>query len=642
MAEHKGELRRRVGNTVALVAVCVLICGIAFAGAIVFLMPGEQEQVAPVGAATPDRRVTQPVAAPLPVKPPGTKPAAKGYPCQGYSGLQKKVPLKMVLEDTFAWGNNPPYKAGNGAGDIKWESNPYQDPSWHLWLHSLRWLGNGIDHTKAGNAAARTHTLAIIRDWIKDNPFPWKNDASASESTMHRTNVLICARQALLTGLHAKKLPAQYKWLDEALLTHAQYMIDHWSGSRNHGTDESIALFGVGCTFGREDLMKKAVGRLNEGVVQSIDSQGTTNEQSVGYAGFNYRLWGRAAAVVRGCGIDPGPAIDARRKLLAEWMALATKPNGELFQIGNSTREKVASVPGTPWEFVATKGKSGPRPEHRTGIFKGGFIFGRTGWGEKRPFDEESAYSIRFGPSKKYHGHDDHMSINYNWHGQDVLIDPGYYGYKQGDLQNWAPSQAAHNVMTIPTAQGKLVPTRLVGSVSTPNSDYYELADEPAEGVSRSRDILVLKDPDVVIALDRGESGSNQRYETLWHLPPGQTVTVQSPTTAVATGAKMRTHLFQIPFGATTGTTTVEQGKSNPAQGWYLADIFNAKPAPVVKFTQTGQNARILSVIAPAASGEQVSYSTRSAGTNFFVDLTVGTRKVTVKVAPDGRLTRMN
>ncbi|MET7280421.1 heparinase II/III family protein [Kribbella sp. NPDC005582] len=641
MAGHKAELRRRVGNTVALIAVCVLICGIAFTGAVVFLMPSDKAHLAPVGTARPAPRGTQPVAAPIPAAP-GTKPAARGYACPGYSGLQTKIPLPSLLADTFAWGNNPPYKIGNGAGDIKWESNPYNDPSWHLWVHSLRWLGNGIDAGRAGNSTAMKHSLTIIQDWVKDNPFPWKSNPSASESTMHRTNVLICTRQALLTVLHARTLPAQYKWLDDALLTHARYIIEHWSGIRNHGTDESIALFGVGCTFDRADLKKKAIDRFNAAVVQSIDSEGSTNEQSVGYAGFNYRLWGRAAEVVRRCGDDPGPAIESRRKLLADWMALATKPNGELFQIGNTTQEEVKTEPGTPWEFVATQGAKGPRPDRRTGIFRAGYIFGRTGWGEHRPYDEESAYSIRFGQSMKYHGHDDHTSINYNWHGQDVLIDPGYYGYKKGDLQNWAPSQAAHNVMTIPTAKTKLAPTRLVGSVSTANSDYYELADEPAEGVSRSRDLLILKDPDLVISLDRAESAGSQRYETLWHLPPGQSVTVQSPTTAVATGGGMQTHLFQIPFGETTGTTTVEQGKSNPAQGWYLPDIFHAKPAPVVKFTQTGLNARILSVVAPSATGEKVSYSTRSAGTNFFVELTVGAQKITVKVTPDGRLTRMN
>ncbi|MFF1822849.1 heparinase II/III family protein [Kribbella sp. NPDC058245] len=641
MAQHK-QLRRKVGNTVALITACVLVCGIAFAGAVILL--GENRRLTASGAPSSSPLRQAPTAVPSPGAKKPAKPVASGYACPGYSGLQKSVLLPMMLNDTFAWGNNAAYKVGNGSGDIKWESDPYTDPSWHLWLHSLRWLGNGIDSTRAGNAKAkaRNHTLGIIQDWVKDNPFPWKNDASASESTMHRTNVLICTRQALLTGLHTRTLPAQYKWLDDALLTHAQYMIDHWSGIRNHGTDESIALFGVGCTFGRQDLMTKARDRLNSAVVQSIDAEGTTNEQSVGYAGFNYRLWGRAAEVVRRCGVDPGPAIEARRKLLADWMALATKPNGELFQIGNTTQEKVHSEPGTPWEFVATQGKSGPHPVRRTGIFKGGFIFGRTGWGEQRAFGAESAYSIRFGPAALYHGHDDHTSINYNWHGQDILIDPGYYGYKKGDVQDWAPSQAAHNVMTIPTAQSKKVPTRLVGSASTSNSDYYELADQPAEGVNRARDLLVLKDPDVVIALDRGVSSSEQRYETLWHLPPGQNVTVQSPTTAVATGGKVQTHLFQIPFSDVNGTTTVEQGKSNPAQGWYLPDIFHTKPAPVVKFTQTGQNARILSVIAPAATGEQVSYTTRSAGPNFFVDLTVGATKVTIKVTPDGRLTRMN
>src|SRR5689334_14352227 len=127
-------------------------------------MPSDKAHLAPVGTTRPAPRVTQPVAAPIPAAP-GTKPAAKGYACPGYSGLQTKIPLPSLLADTFAWGNNPPYKIGNGAGDIKWESNPYNDPSWHLWVHSLRWLGNGIDAGRAGNSTAMKHSLTIIQDW---------------------------------------------------------------------------------------------------------------------------------------------------------------------------------------------------------------------------------------------------------------------------------------------------------------------------------------------------------------------------------------------------------------------------------------------------------------------------------------------
>jgi hypothetical protein len=62
----------------------------------------------------------------------------------------------------------------------------------------------------------------------------------------------------------------------------------------------------------------------------------------------------------------------------------------------------------------------------------------------------------------------------------------------------------------------------------------------------------------------------------------------------------------------------------------------------VVKFSRNGTNATILSAIVPAGSTETVTYKTRTVGTMFFVDLTVGARKTTVRVLPDGRLSRIN
>ncbi len=566
-----------------------------------------------------------------------------GYPCQGFSGIEKKVPLPALMTDTFAWGNNAPYQVGNGKGDIKWDSDPYKNLSWHLWLHSLRWLGNGVHAIKNGDRKATQRVLAIVQDWTRDNPFSWKSNTSASESTMHRTNVLICVRQSLLTQLKAKQLPPQYKWLDDALLTHARYLIDNWSGAHNHGTDQSIALLGVGCTYGRNDLMQLAATRLNKAVKTAIDDDGSTNEQSVGYADFNYRLWGRAADRLKDCGVDPGPEIENRRQALGEWLATATTSTGYMHQIGNTGHQKLPSVPGTPMEFVGTQGKKGKKPRLRTAIYKAGYVFGRTGWGEKRPFAEESTYSLRFGLARRWHGHQDHTAITYNWKGHDILIDPGYGGHQSEARQEWAKGPAAHNQLTIPTAKAKNPVTRLVGAVSTPNSDYFELSDQPAEGVDRTRDVLVLKDPDLVITLDRASSGSSQRYETLWHLPPGDKVAVESPTTAVATrpGDAVRTHLLHVQVDGDTGTTTVEEGSQNPPQGWFFKDIFTVSPAPVVKFAHTGQNARILSAIVPAKASEQVSYTTRQAGANVVLELLVGAQRVSVKITPEGRLTRL-
>lgn len=652
---------RRWGTTVALTVVCVLVCGVAFAGAVTLLMPGARNRGTPVAAVDPPARSTQtpdprsptPIDEPLPgvdtpaAPPPATPVKNTGtYACPGFSGIETKVPVPMILADTFSWGDDPPYQVGNGSGDINWRSDPYHKPSWYMWLHSLRWLGQGIEAAHKGDRKALTHVMAIIQDWVRDNPFPWKGDVGAWESTMHRTNVLICARQAVLAGLHVRSLPAQYSWLDQSLLDHAQFMTENWGGPSNHGTDESIAMFGVGCTLGRTDLKNLALERLTTAITTAIDPQGSTNEQSVGYAMFNYLLWGRATTALQRCGAKPGLVIDERRRALAEWLALATKSTGDLQQVGDAVRQKPADTAGTPLEYVGTLGKRGTKPARRTAVFDAGYVFGRTGWGETRPFTQESTYSIRFGPGRRLHGHDDHMSITYTSHGRDILIDPGHSGYQLDKWQAWTKSQAAHNVMTIPSAKTAPVETRLVRAAMAPTSEYYTLADRPAADLDRTRDVLVLKDPDLIVTLDRGQAPTDQRYETLWHLAPDQKVTVQSPTTAIASkpGDTSKTYLLQIPYRQQlpADAITVVQGRQDPVQGWYFPDIFHKSPAPVVKFNRNGTSATILSAIVPAATGEKVAFSTQTVGTMFYVNLTVGARKTTIRVSPDGRLTRIN
>jgi hypothetical protein len=659
---------RRVGRTVALTLACLLVCCVAFAGAVFVLIPGARDggatavagespapsspQPKPSTTSSPTPSLPGSPEEPLPgvdtpaTPPPSTPVANTGtYECTGYSGIA--LPLPQVMTDTFSWGTDPPYKVGNGQGNINWRSNPYKKPSWYMWLHSLRWLGRGIEAGGRGDRKALTHVMAIIHDWVQDNPYSWKGDIGAWEATMHRTNVLLCARQAVLTGLHVTKLPQQYAWLDKALLDHAQFMIVNWSGKSNHGTDESIALFGVGCTLKRPELKSLAVERLTEAITTAIDPQGSTNEQSVGYGMFNYLLWGRATTALQRCGSDPGPVIGQRRAALSEWLALATKSTGELQQIGDAVRQKPTGAVGTSLDYVASLGKHGTKPRKRAAVYDAGYVFGRTGWGETRPFAQESSYSIRYGPARTLHGHDDHMSITYSSRGRDILIDPGHSGYQLDKWQAWTKSQAAHNVMTVPSAQNPTpVATQLVSAAIASTWESYSFADSPAPGVTRRREVLVLKDPDLIITLDRGQSTSSQRYETLWHLAPGQQVTVQSPTTAVATkpGDTTKTYLLQFPFQhevPTDGLTVVE-GQEDPVQGWYFPDIFHREPAPVVTFNRTGNEATILSAIVPANSTDKVTFNSRTVGSMFYLDLTVGAQKTTVRVQQDGRLTRIS
>ena len=120
---------------------------------------------------------------------------------------------------------------------------------------------------------------------------------------------------------------------------------------------------------------------------------------------------------------------------------------------------------------------------------------------------------------------------------------------------------------------------------------------------------------------------------------------MQSATTAVAAkpGDSSKTYLLQIPYRQQlpADAITVAQGQQDPVQGWYFPDIFHRLPAPVVKFNRNGPTATILSAVVPAGSTDYGLQHPDRRNPTCCADLTVGSRKATIRVQPDGRLTRI-
>ncbi|TCC39674.1 heparinase II/III domain-containing protein [Kribbella sindirgiensis] len=572
--------------------------------------------------------------------------AAPFYACPGFSGIEKTNPLVNLYADKFAWGPYAAYKVGSGGGNINWALNPYKNASWYMWFHSLRWLGQGIVAAGKGDLAALTRVNTIAYDWYRDNPYSWKANVGAWESTMHRTNVLNCLRQAILAGLHVSTVPARYAWVDAALLSHARFLTYNWSGAWNHGTDESIALFGVGCVLGRTDYKNLAQQRFAAGITTSIDAEGGTNEQSTGYAAFNYSLWGRAIAVMQNCGVNPGTTIATRRALLAKFLTLATNSLGRLHQIGDTEVQATYPWTGTPLQFAGSKGTAGTMPLWRVGVYSAGYVFGRTGWGSDpaRGFAGESTYSIRYGPGRAFHGHLDHTGITYTARGRDILVDGGYAAYNAGAYRTWSVGPSAHSVMTTPMSTYLNPVTRLTAYSVKANAESYVFADAPGSGISRVRSVLVLKDPDLLVVWDRASAKTAQAFQTLWHLPPDQRASVYSRTTAVAmaAGDTSKTILFQVPFkqALPAGALLVKQAQTNPIQGWHYPSSYVRKSAPTLMMARSGTTASILSFIVPVRSSGSVTYTVRQVGTTFIVNLNVGGQRAGIAISAGGSLYR--
>lgn len=327
------------------------------------------ELLAPGSRQDPSTRGESVVAPPAVSRSAAWSDAAPPYSCPGYSSIPSTNPRDQVIQDRFAWGTYGPYRVGDGRGNVNWSVDPHRQVSWRMWLHSLRWVGSLVTAGEQGDRAALEHASAIVSDWVRDNPYSWQSNAAAWESTMHRTNVLVCLRQAV-SKAHGGTFPsATHGWLGTALLQHAEFMKAHYSGYGNHGTDESIAMIGAGCVLRRPAYTTLGADRLRAGLTRAIDSQGATNEQSTAYAVFNHSLWGRAQRALTAClpGSPTTQEVTRRRAALAEFIAHATTPAGPLHQIGDSEQVRYQPLAAGAHEWAASGGRAGGHPAARPG-----------------------------------------------------------------------------------------------------------------------------------------------------------------------------------------------------------------------------------------------------------------------------------
>jgi len=229
-------------------------------------------------------------------------------------------------------------------------------------------------------------------------------------------------------------------------------------------------------------------------------------------------------------------------------------------------------------------------------------VFGRSAW---RPFGSASFYSLRFGPGRQIHGHDDHMSLTYYARGRNLLVNAGHTGYEDTLYRAYLRSPQASNVLVMPGVRfSGAAPSRLIGQAIGPDGQFFEFTDTAFGGHPRDRSVYICQRPDLVLVFDRASGGAS--YQQLWHLDPGLTVTSVSRYGAVATAPGTQLEIRQIPLPGQvipSGSTRVIRGQANPYQGWVSRQMLQRIPAPVIIMTRTGSTAAILTLIAPSSSG---------------------------------------
>jgi len=521
----------------------------------------------------------------------------------------------------------------NRDGDIDWAQDPFGNPTWLVDFQNAQWIDALIEAYLAGGPDADAY-----RDRAKALLLGWLSQVPADNQT---PDTLICSAEAF---------PGQ-SWIDDQIPGLLDYYASHWDGAYNHGLKQSLQLLGAGCAYAAGAFGGQAASWRATALQQMIDSfapnpygpaidaQGVTNEQSTGYANFDMGLWDTAESELGACGLSLPGWIASRIALMPAFLAMATQPDGRLVQIGDTFVISPRDRPGTPLQYAASMGTAGAPPAQRIAVYQAGYVFGRSSWGTGATFGDQSFYSLRFGPGTQIHGHADHMGLTYYARGRNLIVDAGHTGYEQTAYRAYLVSPEAASTLVMPgvpfdSSASTALTQQSIGS----SGQFYEFYDTAFGGNPRYRSVYVDQDPDLVLVFDRASGAA--RYEQLWHLDPGLTVSTVTSSYAIATAPGTQLEIRQIPLPGQVipaGSTQVVQGQVNPYQGWVSHAMLQRTPAPVVTMSRSGSSAAILTLIVPTAPGAGIGAAIGPGpGGWYLLRLDIGGQELSFLVSPGG------
>lgn len=479
--------------------------------------------------------------------------------------------------------------------DLRWDEDPFHDPNWPYNLHTLRFANVfWAAWEEAEDRRYRERYEFVLRDWYEDNPRPGAPSkwSWADHSTAWRGVVYACALE---------RLPGR-PWLREAAALHGRVLADpaFFVGHGNHALNQAVGLLELGCALDVRDWRSLAERRIDALATESIDAQGVTNEQAIGYQWYNFRRYSQARDALRACGMTPPRSLD-RVDRMPGFLAFAALPNGRWELIGDTLDDPLSRLRGTVAEYAATAGAFGKRPSAMAALFNAGFAFMRSGWGDARAFPDETALSVRFGPARRFHGHPDAAALTLYAFGDRILVDPGLYRYRNDRLRLWFKSGDAHNTIAVdgrPMAPGGA--TRVLSWRDTPEWTYVAVAHEKIPGTSVIRRVFYSRALDVVIVDDDVRNDRASSVRQWWHLHPDARPHFTSDgffTERPGSGA----NAWVVQLDGRVQQNVV-RGSMNPVQGWMSFDYGEAVPASAVAVRRSGAHVRFLTLIVPSRS----------------------------------------
>lgn len=483
-----------------------------------------------------------------------------------------------------------PHPAVNTDFPISWTSNPLNQRNWCFQLHTLRWIDPIRRLAADGDRSGMGLWDEIVEDWEQNNP------VDGPVSTWAWTDMTDAMRaMTILFGLPYSRRP---KELVDLLQVHGRWLNDVKNiGHSNHAMHQHVALFLVGSALQESEWIKNSEFRLKNHFRNEYDSQGLNAEGSPGYWQLNL-IWSRE--IEKRLKLEKSTVdIDFYKlDLSLQSVIHATRPDGYLETLGDTGKEKFRSTGSPQADYVRSGGENGIAPAELSAVYRGGYAFGRTGWGEaRRQFSEESFYSLVFG-GYKVHGHSDYGSLTFAPRGVPLIVDSGKFSYTKHWMRDYVESHSGHNVIIIEDEKySKESSVALEKSIHHEDYDFYSLSDYGYDDVEILRNVLFVRDLDTLVVVDYVKSSRKVSASQQWHLNPDAQIDDDGLSLGITVGGQ---HFSMRWVGSPLDIARVK-GVEEPALGWMSPDWNEVVPTELIRAQSSGTHLRFVTVLGPGS-----------------------------------------
>jgi hypothetical protein len=296
-------------------------------------------------------------------------------------------------------------------------------------------------------------------------------------------------------------------------------------------------------------------------------------------------------------------------------------------------------------DYVTSFGTVGTPPLTRYGVYPSGFAFAHSGWGLTRDFRSEDLLTLRFGPGRIIHGHNDHTSITTFGRGQPLLVDSGFGGYESGAMRDYLRSPQAHNMTVVPGLTYRWAQTTsLVAQRITSVDETFVVSDSPYSGVNRRRTVFASHDIPVTVVVDHSSATTTRTFNQLWHIGPNFSVKATSAygVRYLSKSGGTSLSVSAIPWpGRTRARISTTSGQTNPYQGW-VASGQAMVPAPVTTFASVGRSQQQVMLSVSSRPGAKISWTIKPYGRSVNqLRVRIDGATITLNISASGWVTRL-